>query len=199
MTGGRDHARDAASRPENGYQTGTKTSKFDLTQLDPISRNPCKSVGTQHPPPNRLIRRWALARRLRAGGRATQAAPRDVGHRCARHAGRDPRLKDRGQPTQAAMRGERGRRGIAGSTYGCGGVDPARRCRPVGGRADGHVLAAVRRPGHGADDAGSLRPVTRQQPGWDPDRRPSGAVSRLSSGGRTHPGGGECDSSQMPW
>ena len=28
---------------ENGYQTGTKTSKYDLTEPDAISRNPCKS------------------------------------------------------------------------------------------------------------------------------------------------------------
>ena len=40
---------DCKPRPKNGYQTGTKTSKSDLAQPDAISRNPCKTRGTQHP------------------------------------------------------------------------------------------------------------------------------------------------------
>ena len=40
---------DCKPRPKNGYQTGTKTSKSDLAQPDAISRNPCKTAGTQHP------------------------------------------------------------------------------------------------------------------------------------------------------
>ena len=36
----------AARSPKTGTKTGTKTSKSDLTQPDPISRKTCKTAGT---------------------------------------------------------------------------------------------------------------------------------------------------------
>ena len=38
----------AAQGPKTGTKPGTKTSKSDLTQPDPISQKPCKTAGTQH-------------------------------------------------------------------------------------------------------------------------------------------------------
>lgn len=147
-------------------KTGTKRVPKQANLTSHTAPNFTKSlqIGRYATPLNRIIRRWALARRLRAGGRATQAALGEVGHRGAGHAGRDARLKtavNQLKPPCAVSR-------VAGGSL-------VRRTDVVAwirrddadqwADADGHVLAAVRRPGHGAADAGSLRPVTRQQPG----------------------------------